>query len=200
MIKMARGEHEQKERGRTSSKQISDGVGDTDPNTTTATVEMNNIISSSGPLKLPPHKRTTASTTVIAENDMADNTNDGNDGLDIPNKKGERMEMFIFKEFRRLRSMKRLLLQKAERAHRLAQREVKYWYSQKVTYDRKQKKKRFIDDYVQSYYMQQQRCNTKREIVQAMDLKMPMITQAIKKYDQSILVRSIQSTTIILSH
>jgi hypothetical protein len=117
--------------------------------------------------------------------------------LDIPYERKNRMEIFIYKEFRRIRSYQRTILQKVERLHRNVEKELKYWSNQNDIYIRKQQKKQQQQQLLimqRNYAMMMQKQNqnkmNKKEIVQQMDRKMPHIIQAINKYDLAISVRS----------
>ena len=169
----------------TSTSNSNSNTGSTDP-TFTATTTLSDDVA--------------ATNEENDQNGGSNNNNDKNeiddgdtnihtrDGFGIPYIKGNRMEIFIFKEFRRLRSEKRQILQKVDRTHRMVQKEMKYWYHQKIQYDRKMKKKLFIDQYVQQLQQQQQMKHTQRDLLRAADQKMPLVVQTLKKYDQSRMV------------
>jgi hypothetical protein len=157
--------------------------------TQTATITTDGVATSTTVVSSTSKSKVTSHVNDDRDGAM-DNDDDKNnkDGFGIPYKKGNRMEIFIFKEFRRLRSVKRQLLQKIERTHRMVQKEMKYWYHQKFQFDRKMQRKLFIDQYLLQQQQQQQMKNTHRDTLRSIDQKMPFVLQAIKKYDQSILV------------
>ena len=170
----------------TSTSNSNSNTGSTDPTftaTTTATTLSDDVAVAN-----EENDRNGGSNKNNNEIDDGDTNIHTRDGFGIPYIKGNRMEIFIFKEFRRLRSEKRQILQKVDRTHRMVQKEMKYWYHQKIQFDRKMKKKLFIDQYVQQLQQQQQMKHTQRDLLRAVDQKMPLVVQTLKKYDQSRMV------------
>ena len=175
MIQRAHGENGDEKYQKPSSKSK---LTNLTLSTTTATIESNDA--------------TGRGSVNADENDEEDDNNNVVDGFSIPRKKGHQMDIFIFKEFRRLRSVKRQVVQKVERMHKMVQKEMKYWYHKKQNYDRKMNKKSFIDQYCLQQEQQQQLKVSQRDMLRHLDQRMPFVLQAMKRYDQSRLAQQRQ--------
>jgi hypothetical protein len=106
-------------------------------------------------------------------------------------KKEHRMESYIWAEFRRLKSIKSSTLKKAERALRLAEKEVKYWRNRFTIWERRNERRLEAERQRQNEVLQKQQFGgkTMRELLSEMDQRMPIMLQAVEQYDNAIMVR-----------
>jgi hypothetical protein len=117
-----------------------------------------------------------------------------------PNKKkrkhDERMEKFIYDEFRRIKSEKTQTLALAERNIRAADKEVKYW--KKLVDIEKRKAQRQLAAEKQRKLVEQQRDalggRSMKEMVQYIDSCFPKLQHAIKRYDDLLQVRCLTAS------
>jgi hypothetical protein len=123
-----------------------------------------------------------------------------------PNKKkrkpDERMEKFIYDEFRRIKSEKTQTLALAERNVRAADKEVKYW--KKLVDIEKRKAQRQLEAERQRQQEEQQRATlggrSMKEMVQYIDSCLPKLQHAVKRYDDSLQVRFLTLSTFTQNH
>jgi hypothetical protein len=107
-------------------------------------------------------------------------------------KKEHRMENYIWAEFRRLKSIKSSTLKKAERALRLAEKEVKYWRNRFTIWERRNERRLEAERQRQNEALQKQQFGgkTMRELLSEIDQRMPIMLQAVEQYDNAIMVRA----------
>lgn len=105
--------------------------------------------------------------------------------------KNDRMDQIIYMEFNRIKREKNQLLKTASRNVRLAQKEVKYWTRLESVWERREER-RLEHQRQQAAEAMQKAClggKTTKELLKDLDDKMPTILQAMKNFDDSILVR-----------
>jgi hypothetical protein len=102
----------------------------------------------------------------------------------------ERMDQTIFIEFKRIKAQKRLVVKTATRHFRAAQKEVKFWNKLLPAWERHS---------AQQEERSQLGGKSAKELLAVMDKRMPAIVRAIKRYDDSIIVRTMTAKVYLLS-
>jgi len=99
----------------------------------------------------------------------------------------ERMDRVLHDEFRRIRSEKKTVLRQAERDHRAATKEAKYWKNQVQIAKRKEireQKRQVLQVHKREEEKEVLGGKTARQMLHEVDKRMPELLQAAEEYDE----------------
>jgi hypothetical protein len=139
-----------------------------------------------------PNAATTREKSDKDETEIPSQQEHSNSNNDLRKMKSltDRMDQTIFIEFKRIKAQKRLVVKTATRHFRAAQKEVKFWNKLLPAWERHS---------AQQEERSQLGGKSAKELLAVMDKRMPAIARAIKRYDDSIIVRAVTDKFVALS-
>lgn len=102
----------------------------------------------------------------------------------------ERMELFIFHEFKRVRGEKTSILKQADRDKRAADKEVRFWEKQVERADQRQQRRLEATTFKDE--QREQLGVTIKELMQQVDSRLPELLEAAEQYDEEFEVSKVK--------
>lgn len=109
----------------------------------------------------------------------------------VERKTKERMEKFVYLEFKSIQAFKKKVLVQAERNVRNSNKEIKYWKKRATIWERRQKRKQEQRKTVAQFVQERRDLGggTAKKLLQEIDNRMPEILAAVERYDDVFEVR-----------